>query len=146
MPSAKLLKIIQNEFIKLNSDSLILGVFINIRDLFLSLIPTLNFWIHLFSKKFSLLALDKFSLIILSYFSSLYLTASSFALFHYQNNADKIYSLINKSLDLFYKDNNSLSPETIINIFKFVIVGIIINFILISFQKTITSTKSFKSV
>ena len=52
MPSAKLLKIIQYEFIKLNSNSLILGVFINILDLFLSLIPTLNFWINLFSKNF----------------------------------------------------------------------------------------------
>jgi len=130
MPSAKLLKIIQNEFIKLNSDSLIFGVFINIRDLFLSSIPTLNFWINIFSKKFSLLALDKFSLIILSYLSSLYITASSFALFHYQNNADKIYSLINKSLDLFTADNNAASPEIIINIFKIFIVGVIINFIL----------------
>ncbi|MDC0857124.1 hypothetical protein OAP83_00240 [Rickettsiales bacterium] len=146
MPSAKLLQIIQNEFIKLNSNSLILGIFINLRDLVLTLIPTLNFWLNLLSRKFSLLAFDKFSLIILGYFSSLYITASSFTLFHYQNNADKINSLINKSL-YFITGNSSFSTsETIIIIFKIIIIGTIINLILTFFHRKHLQTKGHSSL
>ena len=97
MLNSKIL-LIKKEFIKLNEDNLILGVFINLRDFILSTVPTANFITNAINNNITIAALDKFSLSFFSYFISLFTSAITFSVFQYKQYADKIDNLISSSL------------------------------------------------
>ena len=122
--------LIQKEFIKLNSNTLFLGVFTNIKDFFISAIPTANFWINALTNNISIAAIDKFSLALFTYFTTLYTTAFTLAQLQHQKYADKIDNIISQSLYWLTGDHLLSTSNITLLIVKLVIVGIIFNIII----------------